>query len=139
VAQEDREELAAMFARIARRLIDAERPVLEAHGLTMWQYVVLSQLAREPAQTQLALARAISYDKTRLIALLDSLEAEGLVSRMPDPSDRRGRIVTITDRGEKRRAAAAHDIRTMEDSVLEPLSPSVRTGLLKALGALAAR
>jgi DNA-binding MarR family transcriptional regulator len=128
-----------MFARIARRLIDAERPLLEARGLTMWQYIVLSELARGPARTQLALARAISYDKTRLIALLDALQAEGLISRTPDPVDRRGHIVELTELGERRRAAAAGDIRAMEEQLLEPLAPSLRTGLLRGLAALDVR
>ena len=44
---------------MTRRLIDAERPLLTEHELAMWDYVVLSHLAREPAGTQLALAEAV--------------------------------------------------------------------------------
>lgn len=43
-----RDDLAARFARVTRRLTDAERPVLDRHGLSMWQYIVLSQLAEDP-------------------------------------------------------------------------------------------
>jgi hypothetical protein len=43
-------------------------------------------LARQPAGTQLALAEAIRYDKTRLIGLLDELERDGLITRKPDPT-----------------------------------------------------
>src|SRR3954452_3909854 len=103
-----------MFARITRRLIAAERPLLDAHGLTMWGYVVLNHLARGPAETQLALAAAIGHDKTRLIAVLDALESDGLITREPDPSDRRARLVQITPAGLRRHAAAVVDIRAME-------------------------
>ena len=68
------EDLGALFARITRRLIDAERPLLEAHGLSIWEYIVLSGLATGGAPSQLVLARRIGYDKTRLIALLDGPE-----------------------------------------------------------------
>src|SRR4051812_50149882 len=84
------QDLAALTARTTRRLIAAERPILKAHGLSMWGYIALSHLAHEPAGTQLALAEAMRYDKTRLIGLLDELEREGLVTREPDPADRRG-------------------------------------------------
>ena len=86
---QDEEDLGALFARVTRRLIDAERPLLAELGLSMWGYIALSHLAHAPAETQLALAQAISYDKTRLIGLLDELAADGLITRTPDPADRR--------------------------------------------------
>ena len=130
------EDLGALFAHITRRLIDAERPLLEAHGLSMWAYVALSHLARRPAGTQLALAQAMRYDKTRLIGLLDELEGDGLITRAVDPTDRRARIVTLTEAGEARRAAARADIRAMEDELLEDLDPAERTRLRDTLAGL---
>jgi DNA-binding MarR family transcriptional regulator len=135
----DHDDLAALFAWATRRLTDAERPLLAAHGLSMWSYVVLSHLARRPVGTQLELARAIGYDKTRLIALLDELEAGGLVSREPDPADRRARRVSLTAAGRARHAAARSDIRGMEEEVLAGLSAQERSTLLTALPKLAAR
>jgi DNA-binding MarR family transcriptional regulator len=131
------EDLGALLARSTRRLIDAEQPLLEARGLSMWAYVVLSHLAREPAATQLALARSIRYDKTRLIGLLDELEAAGLVVRERDPADRRARIVTLTDAGRSLQAEAQADIRAMEAELLADLSPRARTQLVTALRDLA--
>lgn len=133
----DREDLAALFARATRRLIDAERRLLEGHDLAMWDYIVLSHLAREPAGTQLVLAQAIGYDKTRLVRLLDQLEEEGFVVRERDPADRRARIVHLTNKGRKAHAAAQADIRTMEDQLLAGLSSAARRQLLAALTNLA--
>jgi DNA-binding MarR family transcriptional regulator len=84
-------------------------------------------------ETQLELARGIGYDKTRLIALLDRLESEGLITREPDPADRRARNVRLTKAGERLRAAAQRDIRAMEDEALAPLSATERRTLLAAL------
>jgi DNA-binding MarR family transcriptional regulator len=134
----DEEDLGALFARLTRRLIDAERPLLAEQGLSMWGYIVLSHLARAPAGTQLALATAIGYDKTRLIALLDELEAAGLVTRTPDPADRRARTVVLTEAGLERHAAARRAIRAMEDELLADVSATEATRLRRTLARLAA-
>lgn len=133
----DREDLGALFARVTRRLVEAERPLLAAHGLSMWAYIVLSYLAREPAKTQQALAQAIGHDKTRLIGLLDTLERDGVLTRTPDPADRRARIVTLTPAGRALHAAAQADVRAMEDEMLRDLSPGARRRLLATLTGLA--
>ncbi len=134
---QDRQELGALFARITRSLLDAERPLLEARGLTMWGYIVLSHLARGPADTQLELAQAIGHDKTRLIGLLDELEAQRLITRKPDPADRRARLVSITAKGRARQGAAAADIRAMEAERLAGLSAAEQRTLLAVLPKLA--
>ena len=132
----EREDLGALFARITRRLLDAEQPLLEAHGLSMWAYIALSHLARRPAATQLVLAQAMRHDKTRLIGLLDELEGDGLITRTVDPTDRRARIVTLTEAGEARHAAARADIRAMEDELLKDVDPGDQTRLRDILAGL---
>jgi DNA-binding MarR family transcriptional regulator len=133
----DGEDLGAVFAHITRRLIDAERPLLAAHGLSMWAYIALSHLTRRPAGTQLALAEAIGYDKTRLIGLLDELERDGLITRKPDPADRRARTVSLTAAGKRRHAAAQAAVRAMEDEFLSGLSATDRDRLRRTLTRLA--
>jgi hypothetical protein len=51
-------------------------------------------------------------------------------------SYRRARIVTLTDAGEARHAAARADIRAMEDELLENLSAAERTRLRRTLAGL---
>ncbi|SFW70444.1 MarR family winged helix-turn-helix transcriptional regulator [Amycolatopsis australiensis] len=131
------DDLGALCAGAGRALAEAERPVLEAHGLSMWQYVVLSALAAGAAPSQLALAQQIHYDKTRLIALLDRLVAAGLVSREPDPVDRRNRMVRLTPEGTRRHAAVRDGIREVEDRRLAGLSAEERRVLRVALAHLA--
>jgi DNA-binding MarR family transcriptional regulator len=135
----ERDDLGALFARITRRLIDAERPLLAAHQLSMWSYIALSHLARSPTGTQLELARAIGHDKTRLITLLDELQTAGLITREPDPADRRARTVLLTTAGRERHAAARSDIRAMEEQLLADLDAVERENLLAVLPRLATR
>ena len=133
----EREDLAALFTIISRRLIEEERPLLDAHGLTMWEYIVLSRLIRRAAPSQLVLAQAIGYDKTRLIALLDGLVQRRLVAREADPSDRRAHLVTLTEAGRELHASTQADIRAMESRVLGTLDDVERSVLLTTLPKLA--
>lgn len=130
------DDLGSYFAAITRRLIEAERPILARHGLSMWGYVALAHLAIAPAPTQLALAQDMGYDKNRLVSVLDELEREGLVVREPDPSDRRATIVRLTDAGAQRHASARKEIRAMEEELLQRLSRRERDVLQVALNRL---
>lgn len=131
------DDLAALCAVAGRKLGEAEGPVLTEHGLSMWQYVALSALAAGAAPSQLVLAQQIHYDKTRLIALLDGLETDGLVTRAPDPADRRARVVRLTPDGTRRVRAIRAEIRAMEERKLAGLSAEERRILRSALAHLA--
>ena len=129
-------ELAAAFDRLTRRAVALELPVLAAHGLTMWEYVVLSGLVDGPAQTQARLAEAVGRDKTRIIPILDALEARGLLVRSPDPADRRNKIVELTEPGSALRTAVARAISGAEEEVLGPLDAAERRTFRELLGRL---
>jgi DNA-binding MarR family transcriptional regulator len=133
-----RRDLAAMLQPLVRALIAAELPVLARHGISMWGYVVLNALDGRPARTQAALAQAIGADKTRIIATLDVLQRDGLITREPDPADRRVRLLAITAAGHQVRAAAQADIQANEDRVLARLPAADRQAFLRAARALSA-
>lgn len=122
-----------MMAKLARALTTAELPVLEAHGLSMWAYVVLLSLRSEPVRTQAALAQSIGADKTRIIAVLDDLQTRGLIDRQPDQSDRRAHVLSLTDEGRRVRDAAQAEIQRREELLLDRLSPADRRGFMRAL------
>ena len=126
-------ELAAAIDRLTRRAVALELPVLAAHDLTMWEYVVLSGLVDGPAQTQARLAEAVGRDKTRLIPILDALEARGLVTRAPDPADRRNKTVALTAPGRALRAAVAGAIGVAEEELLGALDTAERRAFRRML------
>ena len=133
------DDLGWLFARLARRMMDVERPALERHGLSMWGYVVLSGVATSPGRPQIAVAQGVGLDRTSMVAVLDELEAAGLVARTPDPADRRARLLAPTPRGERTLTAVRADIRALEDELLARLSPAARKALRPALRTLLAR
>ncbi len=125
-----------MVARLARRLIAVERPILAAHGVSMWGYIVLTALAEEPVRTQAALADAIGADKTRIIGVLDELQERDLIRREPDPADRRARLLTLTPAGRRLHGRVRRAIRQREERLLADFPPADRAAFLRVLRGL---
>src|ERR1700691_579808 len=128
-----RPDLAEMLVDLARKTVAAEQPVLAAHGLSMWGYIVLSALDRSPIRTQAALAEAIGADKTRIIPTLDELQERRYIERIPDPADRRARLLAITESGRSIKNAAQVDIQRGEERWLGQLSANDRGVFLRVL------
>lgn len=64
--------------------------------------------AMEEGRTQIQLAALADLDKTTMVSTVDELERLGLAERRPSATDRRARIITVTERG---RLAAAEGQR----------------------------
>lgn len=111
---------------------------LAPYGIDGRELGVLLVLADgEPASQQQA-AQRLGIDRTTMVALLDTLEGRGLVSRHPHADDRRRNVVELTDTGQDtlRRAAKASD--DAERAFLAPLSPQAAQQLRNSLQTLVA-
>ena len=88
-------------SRLARELEARLEPVYREHGLEPGWHDVLATLRRTPSY------RLRPSDFTGSLMLtssgttkrLDKLERAGLIARSPDPDDRRGVIITLTEAG----------------------------------------
>ncbi|WP_432931472.1 MarR family winged helix-turn-helix transcriptional regulator [Microbispora sp. CA-135349] len=67
-------------------------------GLTARMHCVLVH-ALEEERTQIQLAELGDMDKTTMVVTLDALEKAGLAERRPSSTDRRARIVAVTEKG----------------------------------------
>ncbi len=137
MADSERPDLGALLHRLLVTVHAREEPILRAHDLFMWDYVVLTALAQTAAPTQAQLATATGRDKTRLIGNLDRLEAMQLLARRPDPSDRRNRIITLTPKGRSVFDHCRSVIRAMESDLLAGLPAARRITLLQDLAMIA--
>jgi DNA-binding MarR family transcriptional regulator len=80
---------------LARRFDDALRP----HGLTNGQFSLMMSLNRPEPPPMGPVALLLAMDRTTLTAALKPLERRGLVAVEPDPKDRRGRRLRLTEAG----------------------------------------
>jgi DNA-binding MarR family transcriptional regulator len=66
-------------------------------------------------------------------AVVNELEAEGIVTRGSDPEDRRQNIVEMTETGKARFKRLKTGLAEAEDRALAPLAPADRRELLRLL------
>lgn len=128
-----RRDLHWLAAQLKHGLSAVETAIVERHGMSLWGYTVLVEVANGPARSQLALASAVPVDKTKLVAILDELESSGLALRRPDPRDRRARLVEPTAAGRAALAAATEKIRFVESKLLADLDGDERDRFVDAL------
>lgn len=82
-------------------------------GITFEMLQVLSSLWHEQGITQQVLAERTAKDKACLTNLMNNLEKKGYVRREEDPTDRRSKLVFLTNEGEEFR----NKIRPILDQV----------------------
>jgi DNA-binding MarR family transcriptional regulator len=87
-------DLRAVIGQVSRRL----REQASAGELTWSQTAVLGRLEREGPATVTGLAKAAGMRPQSMGANVAALEAAGLISGAPDPSDGRQTLFSLTDR-----------------------------------------
>jgi DNA-binding MarR family transcriptional regulator len=89
-------------SRLARELEARLEPVYRAHGLEAGWHDVLATLRRSGPPYRLRvtdLTASTMIGSSGTTKRLDRLERNGLVARSPDPNDRRGTLIELTDKG----------------------------------------
>lgn len=109
------------------------RAVIERTGLPFSRIRVLKRLSREPLTVK-QLAYAATVDAPAATVAVNDLEARGLVVREVDPTNRRSKLVSLTDDG---RALLAR-IDEIEDPAPQALA-SLDTEELETLRAILSR
>ncbi|MGM4980272.1 MarR family transcriptional regulator [Hyphomicrobiales bacterium] len=87
---------------LARRFDEALRPL----GLTNGQFSLMMSLNRPEPAPMGPVATLLAIDQTTLTAALKPLERRGWVNIMPNPKDRRARLLSLTPSGRAMLAAA---------------------------------
>jgi DNA-binding MarR family transcriptional regulator len=85
--------------RAARALGRRFDEVLRPFGLTNGQFSLLMSLNRPEPPPMGPVASLLAMDRTTLTAALKPLESRGLVKISRDPTDRRSRILALTNKG----------------------------------------
>lgn len=90
----------------SRQMTSVYRPLLDEHGLTYPQYLVLLALWEHDGLSVKELAGRLQLDYGTISPLAKRLDAHGLVTRTRNPADERSTIVTLTPEGEALRDLA---------------------------------
>lgn len=99
---------------------------------------LLRAVDAEPGRSQQALAGQLGLLPSRLVALVDELERDGLLERRRNPADRRHHALHTTPAGAERLAEVGRVARAHGDDLLAPLDEQERAELARLLGRLAA-
>ncbi len=128
-----------MFALMhaARVLEDRMEAALSTVELSRPKLTVLSQLvAKGEPMTLSDLAAGMACVRSNMTQLVDRLEAEGLVRRIADGTDRRIVRAELTQLGRDRQEAGARQMEKIQADFTDALSAVDRDALAQALSRL---
>jgi DNA-binding MarR family transcriptional regulator len=129
----------AVIARLGRAAELTERgldEVFREYGLNRSSFDVLATLRRGGPpyrRTPTELYRAHLRTSGAMTHMIDRLERDSLVERLPDPSDRRGLLVGLTPKGRQLVDRVVPRHLANEERLLATLSASERRQLAKLL------
>ena len=110
---------------LAQRLEQRVNQVLTDHQLTLGQFDILATLRRQGPTgglTPKQLLSSVMLTSGGMTSRLDGLAEMGLITRRPDPDDRRGVVIHLTAKGRKRIEQAAESRFAEAKAALPPLS-----------------
>ena len=113
--------LGPLLGRAHDRLRAQVDAVLAAYDLHVRQFGALVVLANEGPLSQRRLGAVQGVDRTTTVAVLDALQARGLIERRRDPSDRRVYTVHLTADGREVLRRAEREVLQTEQRFLAAL------------------
>jgi DNA-binding MarR family transcriptional regulator len=147
-AERDPELDASPLEVVGRLLLCAEHverdivAALRPFGLSFADFDVINTLRRrndERGTNPKDLARSSLITSGAMTARLDRLERAGLITRAPDPGDRRGVLIRLTDEGEELAERSLRAVIAADEAFLEPLDRRERDSVAAALRQLLLR
>lgn len=117
-------DVLSRVSRLARHLDRARAAAFSEIGLEGWEFDVLSALRRAGEPYELSPGQLVTQTLVTsgtMTNRVDRLTARGLVERLPDPRDRRGVIVRLTDVGRSRVDDALAGLLARERDLLADL------------------
>lgn len=103
------------------------------------RFGVLVLISANPGMTQSLLAAATQLDRSTMVAVIDQLEARGLVERRASPTDRRSNALVLTAAGEKLLKQLKRRVKLHEARIAEAMTPEESATLVKLLGRIRSR
>ena len=122
-----------MFRRLHQVAVAKFTKEMEPFGLTPLQWAALDAIQREPGVDQSQLSRNIELDTSTAAGVIYRLEARKLIERRASPSDRRLRILFLTEEGQSLLNRATPTVMAIQEWLTEPLEPEERPQFMKLM------
>jgi DNA-binding MarR family transcriptional regulator len=102
--------------RVQQILQSAVDSALRPYGLTFARYeaLVLLTFSKRGSLPMRVMGERLQLHPTSVTNIVDRLEADGLVKRIPHPTDRRTTLAEITESGRERRAQATKAVTAVD-------------------------
>lgn len=130
----DLEELVGYNLKRAYIVVkDDFRDAMGKYGLSARVFSALSLSIDHPNITQSELARMMGTERSGLVAIVDELEANGWLSRVQVPTDRRVQALVPTEAGRQLYHETIEVVREHEDSLFSNMTETEKAQLLSLL------
>lgn len=126
-----------LASQVAHRAGQLVGEALATEGVRRQHFSVMTALSESGGVSQAELGRRLWIDRSDLHVLLAELERDGLVTREPDPEDRRRNVVTLTAAGARKLRRLDARVQSAQEALLEPLTPAQRETFVRLLRRLA--
>lgn len=118
-----------LMARARAAISGNANAALAAVDLKVRTYSILRLAGDGLNPSQRELSEFLNLDPSQIVALVDELQGRGMITRQPDPRDRRNRIIVITPAGRRLLRRATALAQAADDQVLAGLAPDERIAL----------
>src|ERR1700749_2298602 len=102
----DDRALASEFRRLSALGMRVEDRLMREKGVSLAQSRLMEVIQNTPRARWSDIATVLGYSPSTITEALDPLERDGLITRRPDPADRRAKILTVTRKGARDLLAA---------------------------------
>jgi DNA-binding MarR family transcriptional regulator len=102
-------------------------------GITMGHWIILAQLWHEDGLSQQEISRRSGVAKPNVTTMVDALEEESYIVRIPDQIDRRINRIYLTQKAKDMRCNAVRQAISVNDTAFEGLSADEQRTFFRAL------
>jgi DNA-binding MarR family transcriptional regulator len=124
------------YLAVHHRMFRAVNDEMNGCGLSMARTKVLLRLRERGPVRQSVLAADLGLSPHSITDIVDGLERLGMAERRPDPTDRRAKLVAITEAGQAGLDVANATRQRLLTDIFGALSESDRAALLRLLDSL---
>jgi DNA-binding MarR family transcriptional regulator len=130
------EQVGDRYLAVHQRMFRAVNDEMNGCGLSMARTKVLRRLHEQGPTRQNVLAVDFGLSPHSITDIVDGLERLGMAERRPDPTDRRAKLVAITNAGEASLDVANATLERLFTQIFGALSEADRATLLRLLDGL---